>query len=179
MPSDDNTPLPPCDLLPEGDPRLYPLLGSSGQYALFACGCFLEGPDIAREEGIELSGPSEGEVIMRLVERAAHPAMGMATAIGRCWDWPLAMALFDVRRHVVWLTSSQEVPLFLTKLRTDNRWFWATDDWVLRDGLKYGLGSKASTIIEKPQSLEPESIIGISWDDGSLIHPSGIHSGSL
>ena len=93
---------------PHGNPK--------GKYFLIHNGHIRNWQAIAAQHRLRLKSQCDSEVILRLAERAKHPALGLADALATC-DGSMAVVLQDIKHAgLLWLVRNYGSPLWLMRL---------------------------------------------------------------
>ena len=152
---------------PHNNVNNHPFVTDDGRYALVHNGVISDHFALACRQGLRLESDCDSEVLLRLVEQAHCPAAALAKAMWTCRG-SMAVAVYDRRRHVVWLARNEGRPLAVCKLRGGSGWFVASTPELMMSGLRRAVGSDAYRHVEVLLPLAPGSVFGL-WTDGSLL----------
>jgi glutamine phosphoribosylpyrophosphate amidotransferase len=90
--------------------------------------------DVADELSLKLQTDCDSEVLLRLVETATSVPRGLQDCL-RLVKGSMAIAVFDKATGFVWLAQNGGRPLWLARLKKDRRWFFASTQRILLDGI--------------------------------------------
>ena len=102
---------------------------------------------VCERRGLELRSDCDSEAILRLIEAARTPPLGLAEAL-RDLSGSMAVALYDARSDVTYLARNEGRPLWLMRLVHDRRWFFASTAEILLEALTDVFGKRAKGRIE-------------------------------
>jgi glucosamine 6-phosphate synthetase-like amidotransferase/phosphosugar isomerase protein len=86
---------------------------------------------LAEDRGWLLRSDCDSETILRTVEDADDPAIGLAEALRVC-DGSIATLMLDAKRDgLIWIARNSASPLFLLRLQNDRRTFFASTRAIL------------------------------------------------
>ena len=133
-----------------GDPNdpvnAHPFSSKDGKLHVVHNGIIFGHRVIARRLGVHLTTDCDSEILLRIIERAKHPATGLEEAL-RQLHGSIAAAVLDVEHHMVWLAQNGGRSLWLMKLR-DGRYFFASEKSILLKALKRVMGKGYEWAIE-------------------------------
>jgi len=101
----------------------------------------------AQSCGVSLETDCDSEILIRLVEQADHPAVGLDRALRRV-KGSAAVAVFDGKRDGTLYLARTDRPLWLARLRNDRRWFFSSTREILLAAFKEVLGEDAISGLE-------------------------------
>lgn len=101
--------------------------------------------EIADRYILRLRSECDSEVLLRLVEVAKHPILGMASCLR---ERPGAIVVYDAHHGVLYLGRDESRQLWVMRLRGERRWFFASTSEILIESLKAAWGEDALANIE-------------------------------
>lgn len=101
--------------------------------------------EIADRYILRLQTECDSEVLLRLIEVARHPVLGMTSCLR---ERPGAIALYDAHHGVIYLGRDESRPLWVMRMRGERRWFFASTSEILIESLKTAWGEESLTQIE-------------------------------
>jgi len=117
----------------------HPLVGHSSLY-LVHNGILTNHRETAHHHGLRLSTGVDSELILRFVETAKHPAMGLDHAL-RNIEGSMTAVVYDGHRDTLYLARDDGRPLWLLRLTNDYRWFFASTREILADAFNAVIGN--------------------------------------
>ena len=100
-----------------------------------------------RRRGLSLRTACDSEAILRMMESAETPALGLDETVNTMRG-SMAVAVYDGKEDVTYLARNDGRPFWLLRLQNDRRWFYASTREILLDALERVMGSAASDRIE-------------------------------
>lgn len=153
-----------------GDPRLrlnaHPFAG--GPYHLVHNGVLTNDLDVADEYGLRIRSQTDSEVLVRLIEAAGDPQLGLDLCLRRVTG-TMAIALLDAEREAVWL-ARRDRPLWLCRFRRQRLWWFASTPEILFAAFESVLGRSFRHQVEYLAPI-PESCPLMLLPDGYLVAP--------
>lgn len=131
---------------PKHNENNHPFTGRRGLY-LVHNGVLLDHAGVCEMRGLELRSDCDSEAIVRVVEAARTPPLGLAEAL-RDLSGSMAVALYDARSDVTYLARNEGRPLWLMRLTHDRRFFFASTAEILLEALTDVHGKRAKDGIE-------------------------------
>lgn len=101
--------------------------------------------EIADRYILRLQTECDSEVLLRLVEVARHPVLGMVSCLQ---ERPGTVVVYDAHHGVIYLGRDESRPLWLLRMRGERRWFFASTSEILIESLKVAWGDDALANIE-------------------------------
>jgi len=101
--------------------------------------------EIADRYILRLRSECDSEVLLRLVEVAKHPILGMASCLR---ERPGAIVVYDAHHGVLYLGRDESRQLWVMRLRGERRWFFGSTSEILIESLKAAWGEDALADIE-------------------------------
>lgn len=90
--------------------------------------------EIADSLSLDRHTECDSEILLRMVETATNVAGGLQNCL-RLLKGSMAIAVYDEATGSVWLAQNGGRPLWLARLRKDHRWFFASTQKILLDGI--------------------------------------------
>ena len=150
---------------PRDNRNNHPFVGRHGLY-LVHNGVLLNHEGTCERKGLALTTECDSEAILRIVEAARHPYIGLDDAL-RHLRGSMAVAVYDAKHNTTYLARNDGRPLWLLRTRNDCRWFFASTREILLEAFTRVLGSHARDHIEYlfPLAAGHVHVLGI---DGTL-----------
>ena len=131
---------------PDDNRNNHPLVGHSSLY-LVHNGVLANHKGIAEKHGLPLSTDVDSEVILRFVEAAEHPAVGLHHALNKV-SGSMAAVVYDGQRDALYLARDTDKPLWLLRLRDDRRWWFASTREILLAAFREVIGEDVMARID-------------------------------
>ena len=158
-----------------GDPKLnvhnHPLVGHS-QLFLVHNGVIADHEATAAKHGLQLRTEVDSELLLRFVESAKHPALGLDNAL-RKTKGSSAIVVYDGQRDVLYLARNEGRPLWLMRLAHDRRWWFASTREILLAAFQAVLGNDAIGKVENLFPLASNSVHVLTNSGRLIALPSG------
>jgi glucosamine 6-phosphate synthetase-like amidotransferase/phosphosugar isomerase protein len=145
---------------PEDNRNNHPLVGHSGLY-LVHNGVLENHRGIAEKHGLELLTDVDSELILRLVESAKHPAIGLDIALRRV-EGSMAAVVYDSPRDALYMARDNDRPLWLLRMKDDRRWFFASTRAILLTAFNAVMGEDAIAKVETLMPLAAGHVLIVS-----------------
>jgi len=124
----------------------HPLVGHSSLY-LAHNGILMNHRETAQRHRLRLSTAVDSELILRFVESAKHPAMGLDHAL-RNVEGSMTAVVYDGHRDTLYMARDEGRPLWLLRLANDKRWFFASTREILADAFAAVVGDSWMSKVE-------------------------------
>jgi glucosamine 6-phosphate synthetase-like amidotransferase/phosphosugar isomerase protein len=149
----------------------HPLVGHSSLY-LVHNGVLTDHKGTAEKHGLKLQTDCDSELILRMVESAKHPAVGLDNALRRV-KGSMAAVVYDGQRDCLYLARDAGRPLWLMRLAHDRRWWFASTREILLAAMEAVLGQGVMSKVETLFPLAAGSV-HVLTNSGRLISlPNG------
>lgn len=90
--------------------------------------------DVADSLSLNLKSECDSQVLLQIVETATSVPSGLQDCL-RLLKGSMAIAVYDEATGSVWLAHNGGRPLWLARMRKDHRWFFASTQKILLDGI--------------------------------------------
>lgn len=124
----------------------HPLVGHSSLY-LVHNGILTNHKGTAERHGLALKTECDSELILRMVESARHPAVGLDNALRKI-QGSMAAVVYDGQRNCLYMARDEDRPLWLLKLANDRRWWFASTREILLTAMEAVLGQGVMSMVE-------------------------------
>ena len=152
----------------------HPIVGHSSLYVVHN-GILSNHRETARQHGLRLSTDVDSELILRFVEAAKHPAIGLDTAL-RNVEGSMAAVAYDGHRDALYMVRDAGRPLWLLRLANDKRWFFASTREILAEAFEAVLGGDWFGKVELLMPLAA-NVVHVRTISGGLIGLIGLPDG--
>ena len=152
---------------PEDNANNHPHRSDNGRFSLVHNGHLPGHRHEAARHRLCLSTDCDSELLLRIVEAARHPVKGLYACLDQV-SGSLAVALLDAKHRTIYLARNERSPLWLCRLRGDNRLFFASLPEFLGAALQRVLGDECAERVETLLPL-PSGVVVALGEDGSLI----------
>lgn len=125
--------------------------------------------ELADRHSLKLQSACDSEVLLRITEASPHPALGLDRCL-RDIRGSMAVAVFDRKESLVWLARNSGRPLWLAKLREDNRWFFASTASILTSAFRRALGPQEASDFDYLAPVPESTALALS-PDGRVVAP--------
>lgn len=144
----------------------HPHCGRDGLYIIHN-GVIHNADQLASNQHLELRSECDSEIILRIMERHAHPSDGLWSCL-RQVEGSMAVAVYDSRHDQTWLARNNGSPLWLARFKNDRRWFFASTPNILLNAFKSVLGQAS---IHRLEMLFPlaENTVQTLMSDGTFM----------
>jgi glucosamine--fructose-6-phosphate aminotransferase (isomerizing) len=139
------------------------------RYALVHNGVLTNAEELLDRHSLAIESECDSEVLLRMVERSPHPALGLYTCLQEVRG-SMAVALYDSKQRLVWLARNSGRPLWLARLDGDPRLFFASTAEIILQSLREVLGPKAERQIALLLPVPTQVPTAIS-SEGRIIAP--------
>jgi len=151
---------------PEDNRNNHPFTGKG--LFLVHNGVITNDADLTDKYGLERKTECDSEALLRLVEMARHPLVGLSVCLQEV-QGSMAVAVYDSRARMVWFARNDGRPLWLAQLRNDRRWFFASTDAILLHAFRTVLGDLKS--IDYLAPVPSRTVLAVT-EEGSVIAPN-------
>jgi glucosamine 6-phosphate synthetase-like amidotransferase/phosphosugar isomerase protein len=117
----------------------HPFASSDGTLQLVHNGIVMNEADLVDQFSLRRQSECDSEVLLRVVEQAKTPAEGLETCLQEV-QGSLAVAVLDSRRSIIYLTTNGGRPLWICRLRDEQRMFFGSTAAILLTALEKVLG---------------------------------------
>lgn len=165
-----------CRAATHGCPRTgdnrnnHPFVGEDNALAVVVNGISPNYRAVAKALSLRLEGECDSEVVLRMVEAAAHPAEGLQECLAEL-DGGLAAAVLDAGRQTVWLAKNEGRPVWLMKLVNLQGYFACSTREIAQRTLREVYGPAADQVVEMMTPLASGVVVGMNAE-GRLLADS-------
>ena len=149
---------------PADNKNNHPLSSQDGRFHLIHNGVIENYQQLASRRRLRLQTDCDSEVILRLVERTRHAAVGFEEAL-QLLEGSIAAALLDAEDGLLWLARNEGREIWLLKLR-DGRLFLASTRRILL--------SAAGRVFGDGLEGQVEMLVPLAAQHVHLLSPDGI-----
>ena len=154
---------------PEEDRNNHPFISDLRKLFLVHNGVLTNHGELADRHALHLESDCDSEVLLRMVEAARHPAVGLQQCLREA-EGSMAVSVLDAKAHLVWLARNRGRPLWLARLRRDRRLFFASTGTILLTALGQVLGADRAKRLDYFAPVPEHTPLAIS-PDGRIIAP--------
>ena len=139
----------------------HPFISDDENLAVIVNGISSNYFDVADEHGLGLRSECDSEVILRLVEKNEHPAVGLDLCL-RELTGGMAVAVLDMEREVVWLARNESRPLWVLRLAGIDGFFFASTEGIALNALRRVFGRDAQSVLQVLVPVVTQRVTGLS-----------------
>lgn len=160
-----------CRLATHGDPAAgegllnnHPFVSRDGSLYLVHNGVLSQHRETADAHALTLEGECDSELLLRIIEAAPDPVVGLADCLRV--RGTMAVALYDAGRDLVYLMRNAGRPLWVMRMRRERTWWFASTEDILLAAVEKARGR---TSLRQVETLMP-----IPQDAPLALSPSGL-----
>jgi glucosamine 6-phosphate synthetase-like amidotransferase/phosphosugar isomerase protein len=146
---------------PQDNRNNHPFVSRDGRFHLVHNGVLTNHADVDERYQLARDGECDSESILRLLEKLGEPRKGLSACLAE-FEGSLAVAVYDSKADLTWLTCNGGRPLWLFKLAGRRGWLWASVPTVMHRALARVYGKSYGVEIEVQLPLAPDVLHVIS-----------------
>jgi len=146
----------------------HPHVGKRGLY-LVHYGIISNHLDLIDKYSLTMNSECDSEVLLRLIEQADAVSEGLRVCL-REVKGPMVTVVHDTKSSLLWLARNEGRPLWMIRLKRDQRLFVASTGTILFTSLRKVMGSHVEKQIEMLMPVPTHAPVALS-SDGMMIAP--------